>query len=159
PGPTVGVDFNSVLSVASGNNPRIAFAREQIVAAYDQLDIARLAWLPNLRAGFSFHHHNGGVQGSTGGVQLLTRSSFRAGLGVSAVGTGTMGIPGILTNIPLKEAIFAPKIARSAALAQQGGSTAEINRVLLSVALAYLDFLQAQQQLAIAEQTAGRAKV
>jgi outer membrane protein TolC len=155
----VGVDFASVLTIATGNNPRIAFAREQIVVAYEQLTLTQLAWLPTLRAGFSFHHHNGALQSSTGGVQLLTRSSFRAGLGVSAVGTGTIGIPGISTNIPLKDAIFGPKIARSAAQAQQGGSTAAINRTLLSAALAYLDLLQAEQQRAIAEETTAHAKV
>jgi outer membrane protein TolC len=72
---------------------------------------------------------------------------------VSAVGTGTIGIPGVSANFALKDALLGPKIARSAARAQEGDSAAAINDILLRVSQTYLDLLQAETERAIAENT------
>jgi outer membrane protein TolC len=152
------LDFSTALSLVSGNNPQVAFARERINEAFAQWQSARVLWLPSIRTGISYNKHEGQLQSSTGQILDVSRSSLGAGLGVGAVGAGTQPIPGLSVRFHFADAIFQPLIARRTVAARNYAATATNNDLLLDAALAYLELLRAVQEQSISEQTIQHTK-
>jgi outer membrane protein TolC len=150
--------FSQALELAAGENPRVAFAAARYQEALAQFRSAQVLWLPSIRAGLSYHHHDGTLQASEGNILDLSRSSLQTGLGVGAVGAGTTRIPGVVAEFHTTDAIFQPKIASHAAAASQAFWRGHVNDVLLDTALAYQNLLEAVQQLRIAEETRDNAR-
>jgi outer membrane protein TolC len=152
------LDLTGALAMAGGQNPRIAFAAARYREAYARLEAAQSLWLPSIRAGFGFNHHDGTLQASDGIVLDAARSSLQAGLGVQAVGAGSPMVPGIVAQFHSSDAVFQPRIAEFTASARAAAATATTNDTLLATALAYLNLLRATQQLRIAEETRDNAE-
>lgn len=140
----------NVLQLADAQNPNVALARERINEAYARVDRAETLWVPSLRAGINYNHHEGSIQDVAGNVFNTNRSSFYGGMGAHAVGAGSPAVPGVVAQFHLTDAIFQPKIATHQAAASQFGATAARNDTLRDAAIAYLELVRAEHALAIA---------
>jgi outer membrane protein TolC len=147
------IDLGSALALVAGQNPQVNFARARARESYAAIDSAESIWLPNLQAGANYHHHDGQLQDVGGRAINVNRTSLNGGFGAGAVGAGTVPRPGLVLNFHLADAVLGPEIARRTAWASRHALDATINDQLLSVALAYLDLLEAHQRLAIARGT------
>ena len=158
PGAVFELDLSTALAMASGQNPRVAFAAARYREAYADLEAARALWLPSIRAGASYNKHDGRLQAASGSILEVSRGSFQTGLGVRTVGAGAAATPGIVAEFHLSDAIYQPRIANRVAAARRAESTAITNDLLLDTALAYLDLLEAAQEETIAEETLENAQ-
>lgn len=147
------IDLPSVLELADGRNPQVAFARERINEALAQLDKANALWLPSLRGGTNYNKHEGAIQNVAGNVFNTSRSAFWTGFGANAQGAASPTIPGLWANFHLSDAIFQPRIAEQVTASRRSGAQAVTNEMLRDTAWAYLDLLGAEQEHAIARET------
>lgn len=147
------LNLATALQMAGGQSPQIALAVARYREAYARYQAAQTLWLPSIRAGLSYNHHDGNLQGSRGDIVDISRSSLQSGLGVQAVGAGTTPVPGVVMQFHTSDAVFAPNIAAHAASAQRAGMRTTTNDTLLETALAYLELLRSYQALRIAEAT------
>jgi outer membrane protein TolC len=146
------IDLGTVLQLADGQNPQVAFARERIQEAFAQLDRAQVLWLPSLRAGATYDKHDGSAQQVDGTVIPVSRSALFSGFGGVLPGAATPAIPGLYANFQIADAVFQPRIAQQTAAARQSAATAARNDSLLDAPLAYLELLRAEQDLVIARE-------
>lgn len=142
--------LDQVLALADGQNPNVALARERIQEAYARKDRADVLWLPSLRAGLNYNHHEGQIQDVAGNVFNTNRSSFYGGMGANAVGAGSPAVPGVLAQFHLSDALFQPKIAAHHAASRQFGASVVRNDILRDTAVAYLELVRNEQALAVA---------
>jgi outer membrane protein TolC len=149
PGHVVVLDFPTALALVGGQHPVVGFAQWRVQEAYAQLARAEVLWLPSIRAGLSFHQHDGTLQGSNGSISDVNRSSFQAGLGAGAVAAGSTPVPGIIAHFHVSDALFQPRIAQKTAWARQHAATTALNDQLLRVALAYTSVLRAAQDISV----------
>lgn len=149
----VPIDLESALQITAGQNPQVGFARQRIQEAYAQLRSARVLWVPSLRAGVNYNKRDGVIQDVIGNMVTNNRSSVYTGFGAQAVGAGSPAVPGLLMNFHLRDAIFQPRIAEQTLGARRQASRKATNDVLLETALRYMDLLEANQTLAVAQET------
>lgn len=147
------LNLGNVLYLADAQNPNVAFARERITEAYARVERAETLWIPSLRAGLNYNHHEGAIQDVAGTVFNTTRGSFYGGMGAGAVGAGSPAVPGVVAQFHLTDAIFQPKIASHQASARQFGATAARNDTLRDAAVAYLELVRAEHGLAISKES------
>ncbi|MFO1043174.1 MAG: TolC family protein [Planctomycetaceae bacterium] len=145
------LSLGNVLYLADAQNPNVAVAREKINEAYARVERAETLWLPSLRAGLNYNHHEGAIQDVAGKVFNTTRSSFYGGMGSNAVGASSPAVPGLVAQFHLTDAVFQPKIAEHQASARQFGATAARNDTLRDAAVAYLELVRAEHAMAIAK--------
>ncbi|GAB5403577.1 MAG: hypothetical protein Aurels2KO_18080 [Aureliella sp.] len=143
------LNLPTTLSMIGGSQPVVASAQWRVQEAYSRLDQARVLWLPSLRAGFSFHNHDGNYQASNGTITDVHRNSFQYGLGAGATGAGTTPNPGIVSQFHFAQAIFQPKVARKSAWAASHAATAVKNEQMLRAAVGYTNLLRAYQNVEI----------
>ena len=146
------LNLGNVLYLADAQNPNVAVARERITEAYARVERAETMWIPSLRAGLNYNHHEGAIQDVAGTVFNTTRSSFYGGVGAGAVGAGSPAVPGVVAQFHLTDAIFQPRITSHQASARQFGATAARNDTLRDAAVAYLELVRAEHGLAIAKE-------
>src|SRR5438552_5950837 len=144
------IDLASALQLAGVQNPEILLARQRVVEAVAQRQLAAAQILPSLNAGTNFDSHTGPLQRSTGQILEVNRGALYLGLGANAVGAGTVNIPGIVWSGNVSEAIYGNLVTRQGLRQQQFASQAIRNDVLLRVAVAYLELTRAQGRLAVA---------
>ena len=142
----------NVLYLADAQNPNVAVARARITEAYARVDRAEALWLPSIRAGLNFNHHEGNVQDVVGNVFTTNKSAFYGGLGANGFGSGSPAVPGVVAQFHLSDAIFQPKITSHQAVSRQYAATATRNDTLRSTAVTYLELVRAEQALVIAEE-------
>lgn len=153
------LNINNVLYLADAQNPNVGFARERINEAYARVDRAQALWLPSVRAGVSYFHHEGDVQDVVGNVFGTNKSSFYGGFGAGqGAGSGPPSVPGLVAQFHLTDAIFQPKITGHQAASRRFGATAARNDVLRNTAVAYFELLRAEQALAISEEALGNTQ-
>ncbi|MCE9524635.1 MAG: TolC family protein [Planctomycetales bacterium] len=150
--PAMPIDLASALAMTDGQNPQVAFARERIAEAEAQLSRARAMWLPSIRGGVNYNKHEGQIQEVAGRIINTSRNSLYSGLGANAVGAGSPAVPGLLAQFHLTDAIHQPRIAASEVAARTFAAQAQANDSTLQTALAYLDLLRAEQDVAIARE-------
>lgn len=155
--PTMQLDLTSTLAMVSGQSPVVAHAAARYEEAYARLAASKVLWVPSIRAGVSYHHHDGNLQASGGAIADVNRSSFQGGLGVGAVGAGTTPVPGVVAQFHASDAIFQPRINEHAASARSHAVDAAMNDSLLDGAIAYLELLRAEQLRAVANETLANA--
>lgn len=146
---TQSIDLTTALLLTSGENPQVAFAQARIEESLAQFERAQVLWLPSIRGGVNYNHHDGNIQDVVGNVINTSRGSFFTGLGANAVGAGSPLIPGLLAQFHLTDAVFQPRIARQTICARQAGAQAATNDALLQTALAYVNLLRSAQELAV----------
>lgn len=146
------LSLGSILHLADAQNPNVALARERINEAYARVQRAEALWLPSLRAGLNYNHHEGAIQSVAGDVFQTNRSAFGGGFGAGMYGAASPGIPGLIAQFHLSDAIFQPKIASHQAASRQFSATAARNDVLRDAATGYLELVRAEHGLAIAHE-------
>lgn len=151
------LDLATALQLVGGQNPQVAFAGQRIAEATAERDAADALWLPSIRAGVSYHRHEGNLQASNGVIADVSRSSLQAGFGARAVGAGTTPVPGVSAEFHLSDAIFQPRVAERTLAAREFGSWVTYHDQMLRAAEAYLELLRSHQELAIAKETLGNA--
>jgi outer membrane protein TolC len=151
-------DFATALAMASGQNPRVAFAQEAVSAASAQARAAGVLWLPSIQAGVSYHKHEGTLQETNGNVSDNSRNALNAGLGAGALGAGSEPVPGVFARFQVADAVFQPRVASARAAASNAAFNATLNDTLLDTSLAYVNLLRTMQQRAIAVQTLRNAQ-
>lgn len=156
PADALQLNLPTALSMVGGEHPAVGFAQWRVQEAYAQLDRANVLWLPSLQTGFSFNRHDGNLQASDGSIIDANRNSFQYGLGAGAVGAGTTPRPGIVAQFHLADAIFQPEIAEKTAWARGHAANGVVNQQLLNVSVAYLELLDAEQDLRIVEESQTR---
>ncbi|MCO8121357.1 TolC family protein [Stieleria sp. TO1_6] len=153
----INLNLPSALAMVGGQHPAVGQAQWRVQEAYAQLESAQALWLPSIGAGFSFDRHDGNYQASDGDIVDVNRNSFQYGLGSGAVGAGTTPRPGLVAQFHLADAIFLPRRAQKTAWAAGHAASATVNRQMLQAALAYLDLLDAHQNLRVLEESQARA--
>ncbi len=156
PANTIELNLPSALAMVGGDHPVVGFAQWRVREAYAQLERAEVLWLPSIRAGFSFHRHDGNYQASDGSIVDINRNSFQYGLGNGATGAGTTTNPGIVAQFHLADAIFQPNIAEKTAWARGHAAQAVLNEQMLQAALAYIELLDAHQDARILDESRQR---
>jgi outer membrane protein TolC len=150
--PTATLSLAAILQLAESQNPNIALAQERIQEAYARVDRADALWLPSIRAGINYNHHEGRIQDVAGNIINTNRSSLYGGFGANAVGAGSPAVPGLIANFHLVDAIYQPRIAEHQASSRQFAAAAARNDVLRDASIAYLELLRAEQGTAIARE-------
>ena len=151
------IDLGSALRLAGVENPELLLARERVTQAIAERQLAVAQLLPDLNAGTSYDEHNGVLQQSKGTIINVNRSSMYYGMGSSAIGAGTVNIPGLYYNVNVGAAWFGCLIARQRVRSRDFDSEAVRNDVLLRTCTAYLDLLNADGRRAIALQNRTQA--
>ena len=145
------IDLASAMQLAGVQNPEILLARERTVEAVALRQLAAAQFLPSINAGTSLDHHNGILQQSTGTMLKVNRDSLYLGLGSSAIGAGTVTIPGIVWSGNVSTTIYQSLVSRQVVRQREFASRAVQNEILLRVAQGYLELLRAAGRLAIAK--------
>ena len=143
------IDLPSALQLGGAQNPQILLARERVVEADALRQLAAAQFLPSLNAGTSFDQHNGVLQQSSGNILKVNRDSLYLGLGASAVGAGTVNIPGLVWSGNVSNVIYANLVSRQVVRQRDFASQAIRNDILLRVANGYLELLRGEERRAI----------
>lgn len=152
----VPINLPTALAMIGGQHPVVGFARWRVQEAYAQLDRAKVMWLPSIQSGFNYRRRDGNYQDVQGSIVDVNLNSFNYGLGAGAVGAGSPSQPGIVARFHLADALFLPKAAEKTAWARQHAASATLNQQLLSGGIAYIDLLEAYQDLEIISETVER---
>src|SRR6516164_1040054 len=144
------IDLASSLQLAGVQNPEILLAQERVIEAIALRQLAAAQFLPSINFGTNLDHHNGTLQQSNGNMLKVNRDSLYLGLGSSAVGAGTVNIPGIVWSGNVSTTIYQSLVSKQIVLQRQFASDAVRNDTLLRVALGYLELLRAEGRRAIA---------
>lgn len=146
---TVPINLPTALAMIGGQHPVVGFARWRVQEAYAQLDRAKVMWLPSIQSGFNYRRRDGNYQDVQGAIVDVDLNSFNYGLGAGAVAAGSPTEPGIVARFHLADAIFLPSISEKTAWARSHAATTALNDQLLAGALAYIDLLEATQEIEI----------
>ena len=92
------IDLNTALHLAGVQNPDVLLARQVVVEAVAQRQLAAAQCLPSINAGSSYNAHSGVLQQSNGNILSVNRSSVYVGSGSFAVAAGTVLIPGVVLS-------------------------------------------------------------
>jgi outer membrane protein TolC len=141
------LDLATALALAGAENPTIALAQEAVRASRAEELRAQALLLPTLDAGTSLDVHRGNLQTSQGQIIHVDRQSLYVGAGASAVGAGTVTIPGVRLTAQVADAVFEPRAAREQVVASNFDALATRNRVLLDVTDRYFALVGAEGSL------------
>ncbi|MFN9593230.1 MAG: TolC family protein [Pirellulaceae bacterium] len=146
---SVPINLPTALSMIGGQHPVVGFARWRVQEAYAEWDRAKVMWLPSLQSGMNYRRHDGHYQAVDGQIVDVNLNSLNYGLGVGAIAAGGQTQPGIIARFSLADALFAPVIAQRTAGARSHAATAILNQQLLQAAIAYVNLLEACQEVSI----------
>ena len=93
--PAYSLNLSGILQLADARNPNVALARERISEAYSRVERAETLWLPSMRAGLNYNHHEGAIQNVAGDVFQTNRSAFGGGLGAGMFGAASPTVPAL----------------------------------------------------------------
>lgn len=151
------IDLPTALRLAGANNLQIALASERVEEAYAGINAADASWIPSLNLGLVYNKHDGQLQATEGDVAQVSRSSLFVGGGV---GFGNAPLPGgssgparLFVDLALTDLLFDPLAARQAADAAEANEMAVFNDMLLQVAVAYMQLVQATSRVTILDVT------
>lgn len=144
------IDLGSALRLAGAENPQLLIARQRMTEAVALRQLAASQLLPNLNAGGNYDLHRGPLQQDTGNALTVHRDALYLGLGSTAIGAGTVTVPGLNYNLNVGEGWYGFLSARQRVTTAAASADAARNDVLLRVCLAYLDLLRADGRRAVA---------
>ena len=150
------IDLASALSMAGVQNPEMLIARQRVVEAVAERQLAAATLLPSLRAGLSYDDHTGPLQQSFGNILSLHRSALYVGAGAYAIAAGSVNIPGVFWENNWSQWIINNLQAMTTIEQQQFHSRAVENQVLLRVAVGYNNLLRTVGMRAVLAAKPGR---
>jgi outer membrane protein TolC len=146
------IDLTTALRLAGARNWNTELAAERVLEARAAVDAAEAMWMPSLIGGLGFTHHSGQLQAISGEIQDVRRSSLFVGggarTGKSSLAGGGGGPMRLSVDLSVADAIFLPLVARQQLGVEQARESVTFNDTLRNAALAYLDLVEAQGQLA-----------
>jgi outer membrane protein TolC len=152
------IDMSTALRLADERNLDVALYLERVAEASVEVTRARTLAVPTLRVGASYDRHSGGLQETGGQVMDVDRVSQFRGFGVGAVGAGDLQRAGVSLELNVADAIFERLTARQNRAAARAASEANRHAVLLDVATAYINLLEAQMEASITADSLERAE-
>lgn len=152
------IDLAAALDLAGVQNPEILIARQRVVQAVAERQLAAAQLLPSIRAGLSYDDHTGPLQQSFGNILSLHRSSMYIGAGAFAIAAGTVNIPGVYWNANLSQLLIDNLRAMNNVEQQRFHNRAVENQVLLRVAVAYNNLLRSAGMRAVMRQNLDDAR-
>ncbi|MCA9720084.1 MAG: TolC family protein, partial [Myxococcales bacterium] len=150
--PANAIDLETALKLARVSSPRVAAMRAAEDAARADLAAARVAWLPTVRLGASYHFLDGAIQESGGTRLSLQRSAAFVGSGAGAAAAGPTPLPGVSLHVDLASAIFDPLARKQDVRAMEAVTRAAEADVALAVSVAYYELVRQHGRLQIARQ-------
>jgi len=144
------IDLGSALRLAGVENLELVQARQRIEVAVAIQQLAAAQILPNINIGTNYDAHTGNLQQASGNILNLQRSALYVGGGANAVAAGTVSIPGVQWNLNISEGIFLYLASRQRTEQSRFATQAVENEVLLKVASAYTDLLEAHGGFSLA---------
>ena len=152
------IDLNTALRLAGVENPELNLARQRVVEAVAFRQLAAAQILPTLNLGTNYDSHTGPVQQSSGNILSVQRSSVYVGAGASAVGSGTVNIPGVFLGGNISQGIFGYLATKQVVFQRDFASLAVRNQVFLRTATAYTELIRAEGIRAISLQARDEAR-
>ena len=152
------IDLASALGLAGVRNPQMLLARERVIEATAQRQLAAAQFLPSLNLGTSLNNHNGNLMTGSGTMLQVNRTSYYLGAGSMAVGAGTVSIPGVYWNANVSATLFKALEARQVVRRSQLQQRAVENAMLLRIGVAYLGLVRAEEHRAIGWKNLADAK-
>jgi outer membrane protein TolC len=152
------IDLGGALRLGGVNNPQILLARQRVVEAVALRQLAAAQLLPSLHLGASYDDHNGNLQQSSGNILKVDRNSLYFGAGASAVGAGSVTIPGVFWAGNVSEEIFTALSARQEVEVRRLASRAVENQMLGRIGATYSELLRAEGQAAVARRVLEEAR-
>ena len=144
------IDLGTALRLAGIENLELVLARQRVEEAVAIQQLAAAQVLPTLNIGMNYDAHTGNLQQSSGNILNLQRSALYVGAGANAVAAGTVSIPGVQWNLNVSETIYNFFAARQRSDQARFANQAAENEVLLRVASAYTELLEAHAGLSLA---------
>ncbi len=155
---TAPIDLAAALSMAGVQNPDMLIARQHVVQAVAERQLAAAQLLPSMRAGLSYDDHTGPLQQSFGNILSLHRSALYVGAGSFAIAAGSVNIPGVYWDNNISQLIVNNLQAMTNIEQQQFHSRAVENQTLLRVAVGYNDLLRTNGMRAVMAQNLADAR-
>lgn len=152
------IDLAAALDLAGVQNPEILIARQRVVQAVAERQLAAAQLLPSIRMGWSYDDHTGPLQQSFGNILSLHRSAMYVGAGAYAIAAGTVNIPGVYWNLNASQTLIDNLRAMSNVEQQQLHNRAVENETLLRVAIAYNTLLRSAGMQAVMRQNLDDAR-
>ena len=100
------IDLNTALRLAGVQNPELMVARQRVVKAVAQRQLAAVQIIPSFKGGTSYDTHTGNLQQFNGNILSVNRSALYVGAGSNAVAAGTVAIPGLLLTGNIADGLF-----------------------------------------------------
>jgi outer membrane protein TolC len=141
------IDMTAALRLANGQNPSIALAQETVRELGAAQMAANALMLPTLIAGGNYDTHRGALQQSPGRILNVNRQSLYIGAGSRTLAAESVAFPGLRIFGQLADAIYEPLAAAQMVSAGYSDSMATQNDMLLNVSEAYLNLVNAEEQL------------
>jgi len=139
------IDLPTALRLAGAENLDIKLAQAVLQEAAAREQMASVLWYPTVRLGTEYIKHDGRLQETVGPILEVSRNS------------GFIG-GGLFAELDVAEALYAPLAARQLASAVQSRVESVRNEVLLNVARAYFDLVEAELRRITQEQVVRQAE-
>lgn len=135
----VRIDLAAVLALSGADALEVLAARERLAEAAALQDLAHSRFLPDLRPGAQFAHHDGQIQATEGAFLDVTRQETAAGIRAELL-------------LRLGEAIFDARAAARRVEAEEAGVEERTQAAMLDGALRYLDLIAAVEDVGISRE-------
>ncbi len=155
---TLPIDLNTALRLAGVQNPQLMIARQRVLEAAALRQLAAVQFLPSLNLGTNYDSHSGNLQQSNGNILSVNRSAVYVGAGASAIGSGTVNIPGVFLQGNIAVAVYGYLAARQVVVQREFANIAIRNQTFLQTTLAYSELLRNEGRRAVALQVRDEAR-
>ena len=152
------IDLNTALRLAGVQNPQLMIARQRVVEAAAQRQLAAAQILPSLNLGTNYDSHAGALQQSNGNILSVNRSSLYVGAGAGAIGSATVQVPGVVLQGNVAVGVYGYLTSKQIVAQREFASEAVRNQAFLQTTLAYSELLRAEGRRAVALQVLQEAK-
>ncbi|HZW30488.1 MAG TPA: TolC family protein [Isosphaeraceae bacterium] len=152
------IDLHTALQLANVQNPELNIARQRIVEAAAQRQLAAAYFLPSINPGLNYDSHTGNLQQSNGNILAVNRSAFYVGAGANAIAAGTVSIPGVFYAGNPGFGLYAYLATKQVVRQREFETVAVRNQMFLLVTSAYSELLRAEGRRAASIQARDEAK-
>ncbi len=155
----VPIDLNTTLRLAGVQNPDVLVAQSRVVESAALLQLAAAQFLPSINLGGNYDTHTGVLQQSNGNILSINRSAVYVGAGASAIGSGTVTIPGVFLQGNVATVVYEFLASRQVVRQREFANAAIRNQAFLRATMAYSNLLRAEGERAIAMQVRDEARI
>jgi outer membrane protein TolC len=140
---TTPIDMAGVFALIGVQNPEFLAAQQRVLEAAAQRQLAAVQLLPTINLGTNFNSHTGNLQQPTGKILTVSRQALFVGAGASAIGAGTVNVPGVVWNLNVTDSYYRYLISRQVQSQKVANTVTVNNDVQRQVATAYLELVRA----------------